>query len=371
LVVGHWHFVIGQKGIRMNLLQLDWMWIQSVFTAVVQRMRAWLRALRQRLTANRQKPFSGQQPSSGQQPTANSQWLIAIRLLVLFLLIGGLSAGIFAPEDAACAGNCQGCYCDQIINGTCYVSGRPSGCIGCVGSCINPGECQCRAGRGGCGAVVAWCRSSDCQPQPTPAPTATPVLTPTPTPPVCAEGIIDHIEPPLVVDWYHEPDYPTVVGQDSSFRGFDLIIQARGGYAERREVKLVQQCPNGGTDPAACPNAWQWVCDARVLARYDDPIVDIDLPMRLADSSVEWLNDDLRPRYPGASHKEGLPRVFELWNGEAMSVETGLLDYKAQDPGVHGGKIIVTTKGTPLNEPQRLAVPFEVPVYLLDSTLNE
>jgi hypothetical protein len=121
--------------------------------------------------------------------------------------------------------------------------------------------------------------------------------------------MIDHIELPLVIDWYHEPDYPTVVGQDSTFRGFDLIIQARGGYAERREVKLVQQCPNGGTDPAACPNAWQWVCDARVLARYDDPIVDIDLPMRLADSSVEWLNDDLRPRYPGASHKEGLPRV--------------------------------------------------------------
>ena len=51
--------------------------------------------------------------------------------------------------------------------------------------------------------------------------------------------------------------------------------------------------------------------------------------------------------------------------------ETGLLDYKAQDPGVHGGKIIVTTKGTPLNEPQRLAVPFVLKVYLLDSTIEE
>ncbi|MBI1298953.1 hypothetical protein GC175_28820, partial [bacterium] len=166
----------------MNLLQLDWMWIQSVFTAVVQRMRAWLRALRQRLTANRQQPFSGQWLSANRQlPSGAGRLFAAIRLIVLFLFIGGLSAGIFAPEEAACAGNCQGCYCDRIINGTCYVSGRPSGCIGCVGSCINPGECQCRAGRGGCGAVVAWCRSSDCQPQPTPAPTATPVLTPTPT----------------------------------------------------------------------------------------------------------------------------------------------------------------------------------------------
>ncbi|MEZ4633703.1 MAG: hypothetical protein R2873_06360 [Caldilineaceae bacterium] len=34
-------------------------------------------------------------------------------------------------------------------------------------------------------------------------------------------------------------------------------------------------------------------------------------------------------------------------------------------------KIIVTTKGTPRNDPQRLAVPSEVKVYLLDSTNEE
>jgi hypothetical protein len=32
-----------------------------------------------------------------------------------------------------------------------------------------------------------------------------------------------------------------------------------------------------------------------------------------------------------------------------MTVATSLFDYKAQNPGVHGGRILVTTKGTPLN----------------------
>jgi hypothetical protein len=289
----------------------------------------------------------------------------------LFLLIVvPLAAASFAPQEAVCGGLCQGCYCDQIINGSCYVGGRPSGCIGCVGSCVADNDCQCRAGVGGCGAVVAWCRSSDCQPQPTPVPTPTPIATPTPPPPACAERIYDHIEPPQVVKWWHEPDYPTVVGQDTRFRGFNLHIQAQGGYAEQRQVFLEQLCPDGSSNLAACPQGWRWQCSERVLQHHDDPLVAVDLPMRLADSSVTWLNGNLRPRYPGAAHKEGLPKVFPLWRGEAMSVQTGLLDYKAQDPGVHGGRILVTTKGTPLNPPQQISAPYEVKVYLLDSTMD-
>jgi hypothetical protein len=219
--------------------------------------------------------------ASRQSLAASRRWLPALLLLLLVL---GFS--VSAPTPTLCAGNCQGCYCDQIINGQCYVNGRPSACIGCVGACITPDECQCRAGLGGCGAVIAWCRSSDCQPQPTPAPTATPLATPTPTPPVCDERIYDHVEPPRVVKWYHEPDYPTVVGQDPRFRGFDLLIEAQGGYAERRQVVLEQRCPDGTADPAACPQSWTWQCNARVLQRHDDPLVAVDLPMRLADSSV-------------------------------------------------------------------------------------
>lgn len=290
--------------------------------------------------------------------------------MIVAVLIGG--AGAWGDDSTAqCAGLCQGCYCDTIINGTCIVNGRPSGCIGCVGSCINPGECQCRAGVGGCGAVVAWCRSQDCQPRDEPTATPTPAPTPTPPPPICQERVYDFIHPPRVVDWYHEPDYPTVVGQDPTFRGFDLVIAASGGFAQTRQVLLEQLCPDGSTDPALCPADWRWQCTERILVHHDDPIMAVDLPMRLADSSVAWLGGELPQRYYHASPKEGLPKTFQLWRGESMSVQTGLFDYKAQDPGVHGGQILVTTKGTPLNPPQRVAEPYEVKVHLLDTTLEK
>ena len=303
---------------------------------------------------------------------ADSRWLKAttgLACLLFALLLGG-AAVLGGATPAQCSGLCQGCYCDSIINGTCMVNGRPSACIGCVGSCINPGECQCRAGVGGCGAVIAWCRGSDCQPRDEPTATPTPAPTPTPPPPVCQERIYDFIQPPQVVDWVHRPDYPTVVGQDSTFRGFDLVIAAAGGYAETRQVALEQLCPDGSTDPAHCPADWRWQCTENVLVHYDDPLVAVDLPMRLADSSMAWLNGELPQRYYHASPKEGLPKTFYLWRGEAMSVQTGLFDYKAQDPGVHGGRILVTTKGTPLNPPQQISQPYEVKVHLLDTTLE-
>lgn len=303
---------------------------------------------------------------------AESRWLRAMTgtaCFILALLLGG-AAALGGATPAQCSGLCQGCYCDTILNGTCMVNGRPSGCIGCVGSCINPSECQCRAGVGGCGAVVAWCRSQDCQPRDEPTATPTPAPTPTPVPPICQERIYDFIQPPQVVDWFHRPDYPTVVGQDSTFRGFDLVISASGGFAETRQVALEQLCPDGSSDPAHCPADWRWQCTERVLIHYDDPLVAVDLPMRLADSSMDWLGGELPQRYYHASPKEGLPKTFFLWRGESMSVQTGLFDYKAQDPGVHGGRILVTTKGTPLNPPQQISQPYSVKVHLLDTTLE-
>jgi hypothetical protein len=41
------------------------------------------------------------------------------------------------------------------------------------------------------------------------------------------------------------------------------------------------------------------------------------------------------------------------------------------DPGIHGGKIVGTTRGTPLNPPQIVERAFSVPVYLLDTTLGD
>jgi hypothetical protein len=39
------------------------------------------------------------------------------------------------------------------------------------------------------------------------------------------------------------------------------------------------------------------------------------------------------------------------------------------DPGTHGGKLVVWTTGTPKSPPQVVERPFEVPVYLLDTTI--
>ena len=165
--------------------------------------------------------------------------------------------------------------------------------------------------------MIAWCRHSDCQPQPTavptstptPLPTATPTAVPTatPTPPACADGTqYIHEELPNVI-WESLPDFPVAVHQDPTFRGFDLEIEATAGFAERREIQLAQVCVNGSGDyPAACPGgAWSWQCRDVVIEHHDDPIVQIDLPMRLADSTVDWLNG-LKGRYYGATTKEGL-----------------------------------------------------------------
>ena len=275
-------------------------------------------------------------------------------------------------SESMCAVGCQACYCDSIINRTCYVGGSPSGCVGCLGTCTSDEKCECQSGRGGCGARIAWCRDRDCGPRPTPRPT-TPPATPTPVPPVCDDGATYvHIEEPFA-DWFYEPDYPIAIHQDPQFRGFDIVIDANGGFAEKREIKLEQLCSDGsGIFPDDCPaEAWQWSCSDYVLEHYDDPVVKVEMPMRLADSTVEWIEGDLASRYYNATRKEPLPKLFELWEGESMALRTGLYNYEAQDPGNHGGRIIILTKGTPLNEPQRLAIPYSVPVYLLDSTLRE
>jgi len=93
-----------------------------------------------RETADRRRLTARLLPAIGRTPTA------AFAVCLIFALLLGGAAVLNDTSSAQCAGLCQGCYCDTIINGTCIVNGWPSGCIGCVGSCINPGECQCRAG---------------------------------------------------------------------------------------------------------------------------------------------------------------------------------------------------------------------------------
>jgi len=63
-------------------------------------------------------------------------------------------------------------------------------------------------------------------------------------------------------------------------------------------------------------------------------------------------------------------KVFTIWEGRAMSVVEDW-NYLPNDPGMHGGRIIITTAGTAISPPQQVSIPFEVHVYLKDTTLWE
>ena len=195
-------------------------------------------------------------------------------------------------------------------------------------------------------------------------PTATPVHhgpTPTPPPPSSCRGDWVVLRKPGA-DWRYAPPYPVVVGQDESARGLDVLVDAHGGWAEKRARRPARHC-----DDASCTH-WHWVCRVRTLAHYDDPIVKIAMGMDLSEASRAWIEGELASRYPGAHVQEKLPWERTLWTGRAMSVETGIRRYPAQDPGDHEGDITVETAGTPLSGPQEYVIHYDVPVYLRDAT---
>lgn len=290
-------------------------------------------------------------------------------------------AAATAPRPALCAGVCQCWYCDEpTINGVCPSSGD-GGCIGCAGACAADDDCRWSGSLGGCGPISCGCRDADCA-----APPVTPVATPTPPPGCPAPGApITWVEviPPRIAAVQHEPEHPVVIGQDPDRRGFDLLVAATGGQARqwRRETK--QLCDDGsGVYPGACPGGpWHWDCTDELIVRYDDPYRAIEVRMRLADTAVAWIEGELPGRYYGAARKERLPRTWALRGVAGQMVVSqrwryapGQPDALSQgpvDPGVHGGKIVGWTVGTPLNPPQIVERAFSVPVYLLDTTIGQ
>ncbi len=311
---------------------------------------------------------------------AASALLLAVIVLVIWLI-----ASTSAPQQALCQSPCLCRYCDEpTVNGRCPTSGD-GGCIGCAGACTSPNNCEWSGSAGGCGPVECGCRDSDCTggPAPTSRP-ATPVPTPTP-PPGCPDPgapitWIEIIQPKIAAVRY-EPDHPVVIGQDPDRRGFDLLINATGGQSRKWKRETVKVCDNGGSYPEDCPNDWHWECPDRIIERYDDPFQAIEIRMRLADSSVDWIEKDLPGRYYGATRKEGLPHVWALRGvRDQMTVDQrwryapgqpDALSSGPVDPGIHGGKIVGTTKGTPLNPPQVVERAFSVPVYLLDTMIGQ
>jgi len=295
---------------------------------------------------------------------------IAIIAVAIVMLVTAIA--LFAPKNpttstAQCNG-CQACYCDGVIGPCCVVGSTVcASCVGCLGSCTgNPphASCTAKSGVGGCGTLISWARDSDCNGTPPgPPPTATPK-----PPASCKETTWVKVQEPKSNIIGYEPPYPLVARQDTTNTGFTLHFNVTGGWAKKYEQKPEQMCRQSGkTYPDDCPNDWRWVCVRKVIEKYDDPIVEVKLGMRLGDGVKEWIEQDLGSRYYGAKTQDPLPALWLLYKGETMSW-TDDFEFHPYDPGVHGGRLFVTTKGTPISDPQQVSFPYTVPVYLWDTT---
>jgi hypothetical protein len=297
--------------------------------------------------------------------------------LVLAVLILGVSAAA-SPTPTTCNGLCQCWYWEHYRweDGR-YVTSGP--CLqGCVGACQGVNNCVQVPGQGGCGPICA-CRNADCRPTPTPAPTQPPP----PTDVACP--LIDKVNllPPAISKPTFEPDYPVVLAQDPTKYGFKIHLVFTGGRYEHWIQRLWQgEClvwstPEPGKEAACLKH--EYTCENRCVECYDDPLNLGLIHMRLADSSLAWINGELQARYPGAHPQEGLPHSWDIkgvqnkmrydawWTykpGQPDSTSSGPID-----PGIHGGRIVITTKGTPKSAPQTVQTGYSVPVYLPDSTI--
>lgn len=318
--------------------------------------------------------------------------LLGLGVVGLALLATAIAAAV-APLPATCQGVCQCWYCPRYH----WIDGNPvcdSACDhGCAGACAYNdeypylGNCSQVAGQGGCGPVCS-CRDSDCGGGPVPTENPpTPVVTPEPTPPPDCPDPGEtrewtEIKPPKLTFAGYKPERPVVVEQDPDRQGFRMQLTGAGGRYEHKTQQLEKVCddqpaPINGT-PQPC-RTWHWECPIRCPECYDDPFAAVQVRMRLADPTMAWIQGELAQRYTGAQPKEGLPRTWQLpgvRNRMTLDLwwiyapgQPDVLSNGPLDPGIHGGKIIGWTTGTPKSPPQVVETPFSVPVYLLDTTI--
>jgi hypothetical protein len=268
-------------------------------------------------------------------------------------------------QPASCGTPCLCRYCDEpLVNGRCGTTGD-GGCIGCAGTCTSKDNCMWSGSSGGCGPISCGCRNRDCLPQETAVPTPPPP-TPPPPPPSCQPSW-DEIRKPSLAGTDYKPAHPVVVTQDPDAVGFTIPLSANSGQAIRHTYEHVKVCRDGSND---CPNGpWDWECEEHTTT-YNDPLIKIDITMDLDASSKDWINGYLNRRYYGAHQLEDLPNQWVFWEGEAMQVQEDW-HYSPRDPGLHRGEIILFTKGTPISAPQEVRIPYQVPVWLVDTTIGQ
>lgn len=318
------------------------------------------------------------------------------------LALAWIVTAAVSPAPAGCEGICQCWYCPQYSWGDFNGDGKSefrcdSPCDhGCAGACAyndatGLGDCSQVPGQGGCGPVCN-CRDEDCGGAGVIPPDDPPPVTPTPTPPPTCPPMGKvreqvNLIPPRIEEVTYLPPRPVVVGQDPNRQGFRLRLIATGGRYEFTRQELERWCgPESageslGRYPDACGEdaQWHWACPVRCIECYDDPFAVMQVRMRLADPTVDWIQRQLATRYPGARPKEGLPRIWQLAGIDGqMTIDRWWLYAPGQpdvlspgpvDPGIHGGKIVAWTRGTPKSDPQLVERAFEVPVYLMDTTI--
>lgn len=330
--------------------------------------------------------------------------LLAVAGVLLLGLIIAAGWAAATPQPAVCESICQCWYCPEYTWGDFDGDGNSefrcdSPCDhGCVGTCAYsdtephlPGTCSQVPGQGGCGPVCS-CRDGDCVGAPVATTEPPPAVTPEPTPPPgCPPpGEVrewTELIPPKLTFAKYKPDHPVVVEQDPDKQGFRMQITGEGGRYEHKTQQLEKWCgpasagETQGRYPAACGAAaeWHYECPIRCVECYDDPFDAIQVRMRLADSSLEWLQGELASRYTGAQPREGLPRTWQLAGVHGLMTldqwwiyapgKPDILSNGPLDPGIHGGKIVGWTVGTPKSPPQVVERAFSVPVFLLDTTI--
>lgn len=132
------------------------------------------------------------------------------------------------------------------------------------------------------------------------------------------------------------PPYPFTLGQDPDDLGVSLTgVHMRGGY---------RHCPDEGA--------------ARIT------VIRV-LSVRLADTSIAWIENELSRKYPGAHVKGSYPFVpsFE-YSGIGSSSASLWLHFDPLDPGYYEILIEVTQE-----DGQTARRTVVVPVYLMESTI--
>jgi hypothetical protein len=194
------------------------------------------------------------------------------------------------------------------------------------------------------------------------------------------------------------PPNPVVAGQDPKREGIVYEIELRiPPVIFRRYEKEPDRCEpvpdaNGDGKPDRSGSCWtqigdppvRWPGDLKpgecrlVEERYPEPVEGQGaLAMVLRKSSIEWIQNELAARYPGARVR--MPRILLPVQGQGTVladktfVLTARVNPKPVDPGFYDVEIAFNTAGTPVTAPRRILwrTPPDrpQPVYLIETTL--